>query len=171
MAELQFRPLRPEEDTDLFALIDANRPRLRKFWWESTTQTPADSRQFINTVNELEASNGAPTRGIYERDRLIGVCALHTIDYDAKRSLFGFWLDEQAAGKGHGHEIVQELVRLAFDELNLNEVRIVTNEQNAATRALAEGSGFRLVEVSDRPEWEVVGNDPVTMAVYALSRS
>ena len=171
MAELSFKQLHPDEDSALFAIIDANRPALHKFWWELKTQSPADSRQFITTVNELEAANGAPTRGIYASQKLIGVCALHTIDWDARSSLLGFWLDKEQTGKGYGKEIVTELARLAFKELDLQEVRIVTNKQNAATRATAESAGFRLLEVLDLPQWQVYEDKPVSTAVYALERS
>jgi ribosomal-protein-serine acetyltransferase len=171
MAEPLFKRLDPSEDNALFALIDSNRPALHKFWWEPKTKTPADSRQFITSVNQLEADNGAPTRGIYVDEKLVGVCALHTIDWEARRSLLGFWMDKEQTGKGYGHAIMKELARLAFDELDLQEIRIVTNEQNTVTRNLAERSGFSLVEVVDRPEWEVAGGDPVSTAIYALARS
>lgn len=164
------RPLAAPDAPRLFELIDRNRPQLAKFWWERQTITTADSEAFIIGVNEAERRNGAPTRGIYLNEALIGVAALHTIDWQKRTSLLGYWLDKEQSGHGYASEAARQLLtQEAFGRLALHEVYIDTRETNTASRAIAEKLGFNLVEVSNEPLWKTE-ETLVSTALYRLSK-
>lgn len=171
MRELELRPLQDQDKEQLFDRIDANRDQLAKFWWEQETKSSEDSQKFIQSVNDLEDQNGAPTRGIFLASRLIGVAALHTIDWERRSSMLGYWLDKSESGKGYGTEICQTLVDLAFNKLGLVELCIATNADNQASRAVAEKCGFTLQEISPQPLWQVHEHKLISTAIYKLQRN
>lgn len=168
MTDIELRPLQPEEAPELYALVDANRPQLKKFWWEEKTHSPQDSQCFIEAVTADEAANGAPTRGIYADDKLIGVAALHTIDWDKKRSLLGYWIGKKESGKGYVTAAVRLLLANAFDYIGLDEVRITARTSNGASLGVARKLGFTLVGVQDHATWKT--DEVVETAIYTYTR-
>jgi ribosomal-protein-serine acetyltransferase len=166
--DIQLHPLSPDDAPRLYELVDTNRPQLHKFWWEQRTQSPEDSRNFIEAVSADEASNGAPTRGIYAQGRLVGVAALHTIDWEEKRSLMGYWIDKNESGKGYTTAAVRQLIDEAFDHIGLDEVRITARTSNEASLAIAKRLGFTLLGVQDEPTWRT--DEHVETAIYSLSK-
>lgn len=167
------RTLAPDEAPELFDLIDRNRPSLKKFWWESSTHTVEDSRDFIDAAGVSERSNQAISRGVHAYDALIGIGSVHHIDQDIGRAALGYWLDKRECGKGLATKVATELVNVAFDELALRELVIdVVCADNIGSRRVAEKTGFELSGIDNTIPWhEPTGADTVRVAHYRLSRN
>lgn len=173
MSELNVFPLDETDASQLFGLVNQNRARLKKFWWEATTRSPLDSRRFIVDAERQERRGYRPesiSRGIFADDRLIGVGGIHSIEWNLGRAALGYWLDEAEDGKGYATEAVHQLGAIAFTELKLKEVTISPRESNVASRRVAEKNGFLLDRIDSDPEWQLGdGEEAPRVAHYVLS--
>lgn len=158
---------------ELYDLVNRNRGRLKKFWWEATTLSPLDSRRFI-VQSRHEEAKVAPeyiTRGIFVRAaELIGVASIHSINWEEKRAALGYWIDEAEDGNGYATEAVRSLSKIAFTRLMLNEITISPRESNVASRHVAERNRFELERIDREPEWQLAEDeDAPLVAHYVLS--
>ncbi len=151
--EISLKPFGDADSPVLFALVDANRPQLQKFWWEAATQNADDSRRFIQAVIADEDYDGRPTRGIWLQDRLIGVGSVHSIDWELGSAALGYWIDKDHQGNGYATETVRQLSQLAFNVLGLRTVTISCRANNFGSRSVAEKAGFRLAGVDGEATW------------------
>jgi RimJ/RimL family protein N-acetyltransferase len=55
----------------------------------------------------------------------------------------GYWLLPEARGRGIARRAVELLADWAFSDLGLDVLRVATEPGNAASRRVAEGTGFR----------------------------
>lgn len=85
---------------------------------------------------------------IYDRApegrRLLGGTGLHRMDWTVRRFEIGYWLRASAQGQGFMSEAVAALSRMAFEQLRARRVEIRMDENNRASRAVAERCGFEL---------------------------
>ena len=75
--------------------------------------------------------------------QLVGKGGLHTIDWTVPRFEIGYWIRTSSAGKGFATEATNTLVEFARS-LGAHRVEITCNAANAASRRVAEKSGFSL---------------------------
>jgi ribosomal-protein-serine acetyltransferase len=73
----------------------------------------------------------------------VGVAGFHGVDWTHRNASIGYWLAQDAQGRGTMTEAVRALVDHAFGELELNRVEIRLDVENARSMALAERLGFR----------------------------
>ena len=76
--------------------------------------------------------------------RLVASVGLHRTDWSLPRTEVGYWVRTNETGKGYASEGVAALTSWALDNLGAKRVELVTDEQNAGSRAVAERCGFRL---------------------------
>lgn len=77
-------------------------------------------------------------------DRLVGGGGLHTIDWTVPRFEIGYWVRTSCARQGYASETVLALVDFARDVLGARRLEITADARNAASRGVAERSGFAL---------------------------
>jgi RimJ/RimL family protein N-acetyltransferase len=79
-----------------------------------------------------------------EGDRHIGNCGLHGIDMKSRTASLGLFIGEaDCRGQGYGTEVVRTLCVYAFDELNLNKIRLDVYAFNEGAIRTYEKVGFR----------------------------
>jgi ribosomal-protein-serine acetyltransferase len=76
--------------------------------------------------------------------RLVGATGLHRIDWDVPRFEVGYWRRSGRGGQGFIAEAVGGLVAMAFESLSARRVEIRCDDNNAASRRVAERNGFTL---------------------------
>jgi RimJ/RimL family protein N-acetyltransferase len=76
--------------------------------------------------------------------RLVGSAGLHRTDWILPKTEVGYWMRPSEAGKGYASEAVAALCDWAFNGLGAKRIELVTDERNAASRAVALRCGFRL---------------------------
>ncbi len=110
------------------------------------------SRYPMAFSNELEWLDHAMNPSARERhfaierkdDRLhIGNASLHGIDWVSRTAWFGLFIGEPAAwNRGFGGDAIGTLVRFAFDEMNLDKLRINVFDYNERAKHVLEGQDF-----------------------------
>lgn len=76
--------------------------------------------------------------------QLVGAAGLHRTVWSTPKTEIGYWGRTSRARNGFIGEAVTALARYAFDHLRAVRIEIVTDEENAPSRRLAERCGFVL---------------------------
>lgn len=88
-----------------------------------------------------------------ERGVAIGTCGLRAIDRDEGTTLLGMMIGEPGLwGRGYGTAATNALLRYAFDELELREVRLSCHNDNTRAIRCYEKAGF---EARPRPHRKI----------------
>lgn len=73
----------------------------------------------------------------------IGNASIHRIEWISRRAEFGLFIGEPSAwNRGFGGDAIRTLVRFAFDEMNLEKLRIDVFDYNERAKHLLESNGF-----------------------------
>jgi ribosomal-protein-serine acetyltransferase len=139
------RALRPLEEADageLYALVEANRDHLAEWLPWAREQTREGMLQFIRSARGQVAANNGFHAAILDGERVVGVIGFHGIDWPHRSTSIGYWLGQDAQGRGTMTEAVQAMVSLAFEDWRLNRVEIRASVENERSRALIERVGF-----------------------------
>lgn len=83
--------------------------------------------------------------GIWENKNalLVGFVRIYNIDWEVPAADTTFFIDREFEGKGIMTEVVQMMMRYAFDQLQIEKIRLRTATDNYATQRLARKCGFR----------------------------
>ena len=137
------RPLGLSDTDELFALIETNRTGLRQWLpWLDATQSPSDTRAFIQATLQQWADNQGLVAAICDDQRIVGLIGLNGLEWANRIGYIGYWLGESAQGQGIMTAAVKALVNHGFTDLNLNRQVIACATQNARSRAIPERLGF-----------------------------
>lgn len=160
--------LRPPREDDVDAITAACQDPEIPRWTSVPSPYTADSaREFLSlAAADTLAGRAACLLVVAEDDgALLGSIGLMTIDRARGYAEIGYWLAAGARGRG----IMTRAVRLLCDHaavtLGLTTIEILTDRDNARSRAVAERAGFtRTEELRPRPRIEPPG--PPTHRVY-----
>jgi ribosomal-protein-alanine N-acetyltransferase len=165
---LRLRPFAEADAGDLFAL-HSNADVLR--YWDSPPWTdPARAERFIAVCRQL-AEEGTGVRLAVESladERFIGWCTLHRWNPDFRSASLGYCYSEASWGHGYATEAARELLRWAFETLDLNRVQAETDTRNRASARVLGKLGF-VLEGTLREDC-VVDGDVSDSWVYGLLR-
>lgn len=75
---------------------------------------------------------------------LVASAGLHRTVWQTPKTEVGYWCRTSASGNGYVTEAVQALAAYAFQHLDAVRVELVTDEENTASRRVAERAGFTL---------------------------
>jgi ribosomal-protein-serine acetyltransferase len=165
--ETHLRSLILEDAQDLFALVDANRPYLRRWLnWVDTTISVNDIRGFIQNALDQAANDCGPVCCITDASTLVGICGFKPIDKTTRSTELGYWLAESVAGRGIMTHCVSALIGYAFRELQVNRIELRAAEENSRSRAVAQRLGFTQEGVLRDSEW--LNDHYVNQTVYSL---
>lgn len=141
---LELRPLNLRDARALFALVDANRDRLRRWLpWPDANRSVLDSRAYILRVRALARKGVGRAYGLWWRGALVGVAGFVWIDAVNRNAGIGYWLAETAEGRGLMTAAVSALVRHGFRDLGFHRIEIRAGVRNRRSRAVPERLGFR----------------------------
>ncbi|ADI13972.1 GCN5-related N-acetyltransferase [Truepera radiovictrix DSM 17093] len=140
---LELRLLEQRHARALYDLTTANRAHLRPYLpWVDKLESVRGTEAFIRSGLEQFARGDGFQAGIYHRGALAGMCGLHYIRPDTRRTEIGYWLAEAAQGQGIVTRVCAGLCAYAFEELGLHRVEIRCHPGNARSRAVPERLGF-----------------------------
>ncbi len=110
------------------------------------------ARYPIAFSNEMEWLERAMTPGATERhfaierkdDRShIGNASIHDIDWVSRTGWFGLFIGEPTAwNRGFGSDAIQTLVQFAFDDMNMQKLRISVFDYNERAKHILTSRGF-----------------------------
>lgn len=145
--------LRPPQQGDGHAFLEAvseSLLELRQFVgtlsWVACEQTLASAEAFCRNAQANFIARKDLAFLLYELETgtLVGAAGLHRIDWTLPKFEVGYWARTGAAGKGFISEAVRALTDFAFGSLNAARVELITDENNARSRAVAHRCGFEL---------------------------
>ena len=147
---LILRPHRAGDGPALHEALVESLADLRRFLWflpwiaEEQTLDSAEVRCRKSEANFLARTDLPFLAFEKSLGRLVGSVGLHRTDWQVPKTEVGYWIRTSSAGKGYVSEGVQALVRCAFEQLGAQRVELVTDEENVASRKVAERCGFAL---------------------------
>jgi ribosomal-protein-serine acetyltransferase len=163
------RSLRLLEESDadeLYAVVDANRSYLAQWLPWASEQTPEATRSFLHFTRRQLADNEGFQCAIIVRGRIVGVVGFHRVDWANRVCSLGYWLAEDAQGRGTMTAAVRALVDWSFQGWDLNRVEILAAVENVRSRAVPERLGFRQEGVLRQAE--IVGERVLDIVIYAM---
>lgn len=165
--EIQLVPPNILYAEELYAIIIRENERLCEWlpWahnYGSLEQSIAYTEQ---TKKNFEDKKGFGFTVIY-KGKPVGKMGTHYIDYSNKRTTLGYWLSEQAEGKGVMTSCVKSLIDFCFEELNLNRVEILCATSNHKSNRIPQKLGFQLEGVFKK--YELLPTGYVDVNYYAL---
>jgi ribosomal-protein-serine acetyltransferase len=141
---LELRPLNLRDAGAVFALVEANRERLRRWLpWPDANRSALDSRAFILRVRAQARLGTALSFGLWWKDQLVGIAGFVWIDTSNRSAAIGYWLAREAEGRGLMSAAVAALLRHGFRTLKLNRIEVRAGVRNRRSRAIPERLGFR----------------------------
>jgi ribosomal-protein-serine acetyltransferase len=168
--DLELCLLEQRHAEELFALVDENREYLREWLpWVDNNKSAVDTQAFIRSSLEQFASNGSFSGGILYQGKLAGCLGFHSINWSNRATSIGYWLGASFQGNGLMTEACRGLVKYAFNELNLNRVRIRCATANKKSRAIPERLGFKQEGTIRQAEW--LYDHYVDLVVYGILAS
>ncbi len=164
---LELRPLNLRDAGALFALVEGNRERLRRWLpWPDANLCVLDSRAYILRMRTLWRAGLGQSFGLWWKDRLVGVAGFNWIDGANRSAAIGYWLAQDAEGHGLMTTAVSALLRHGFRTLKLNRIEIRAGVRNRRSRAIPKRLGFR--HEGTLRQAELLANRYVDHAVYGL---
>jgi ribosomal-protein-serine acetyltransferase len=155
--------------TELFALLDGNRAHLRQWLpWLDINQSTADTRAYIERSRHSAAQGSGWNLLIRHQHKLCGTIGFNWIDRANRACELGYWLAEDATGKGLITRSVRALVDFAFNDLALNRINLSIAAGNQPSRIVAERLGFTEEGTARQAEW--LYDHYVDLVRYALLR-
>ena len=104
---------------------------------------------------------------IMQEDRMIGVIDLDNIAQS--RGELGYWIEQAAWGRGYAYEAAQAIVRFAFEDAELSQLRSGHAADNPASARVLFKLGFCYVESICLPSCS--RNESTRQLQYRLLRS
>jgi len=139
---VELQMLEPRHADELFALVDRNRERLRKWLpWVDGTKKADDTRAFIRDSLKRHAETSDVVAGIWHRGKLAGTIGIHI--HVEGRAMIGYWLGKDFEGKGLVTLACRAMVAHAFRDLGVERVEILAEPRNRRSRAIPQRLGFR----------------------------
>lgn len=147
---LTLRPPRAGDGPELFGALVESLPELRQFLaslpWVAAEQTLESAETFCrNGEANFLARRDLPFLAFEKRTgQLVASTGLHRTVWQTPKTEVGYWCRTKACGNGFVSEAVTALTEYAFRHIHAARVELITDEENAASRRVAERCGFVL---------------------------
>lgn len=167
---LTLRVITMEDAEPIHSLIQKNQDHFSKFDFKAPQfKTLLEVENAIESlVIHHEKARGA-SYGIWENNRLLGVVAVNLVDWHNKTADIGYWLSEQASGRGLAFQALNLLKRYLFEQLNLEKLTAATATTNVKSQSLLERVGFKPAKILETPL--LVNGRNVPNSLYSLERA
>jgi ribosomal-protein-serine acetyltransferase len=136
------RPFTAADAEELTAVIKANQEHLARWLPWATSYGLIDSVAYVARKVAQQSANDGFEGAIVSGGRIVGAAGFHRIDWLNRGTSIGYWLAEDAQGRGLMSATVRALLDHAFGALDLHRVIIEVVVDNAASRAIPERLGF-----------------------------
>jgi len=161
------RQIELSDADDIFKTIDSQRAYLGKWLpFVESTQRVEDTIQFIQSILNVPVENRELTFVIHYKGKFAGLIGFKSTDKQNKETEIGYWLSRPFQKKGIITLAVQELMKLAFEELDIHRIQIKCAVGNIPSRSIPLRLGFKY-EGSERDGELLTGNKYTDIEVYS----
>ncbi|MEY8349043.1 GNAT family protein [Bacillus cereus] len=168
--DIELQLLEKHHKEELYELIDQNRNHLRRWLpWVDGTKSPDAYDEILPMWLKKFADGNGFESGIRYNGKLVGMVGIHEVSWGKKATSLGYYLAEDASGKGIMTRSVKAVLHYAFEELKLNKVEIRCAVGNQKSRAIPERLGFKLDGILRDEAW--MYDHFQDLAVYSLLAS
>lgn len=164
------RLLQDRHAEELFAVTERNRAHLRRWlpWLDEITDV-SQTRQYIANCLKAFTESGVFVCGIWENDVLCGAIGYNYINWETRIAYPGYWIAEDAQGRGIATRSCRALIQHAFEEYRLDCITIHVATENYQSQAVPERLGFYEDGIHRNAEW--LYHRFVDHTIYRLKRS
>ena len=164
---LHLRPVTAADTDELWELTIANQAHLARWMpWAVAAPLREQTAEWVaNAERQVAEDNGFQCL-VLDDGRIAGCVGFHRVDWVNGVTSLGYWLAEDAQGRGTMTSAVRTLVQHAFEAWQLHRVQIEAAHENRRSRAVPERLGFRQEGVLR--EAELVGGRRLDHVVYGL---
>ena len=147
---LIMRPPQAGDGAMLHAAIVESLAELRRFLaslpWVALEQTIDSAEIYCRTAQANFLARKDLPFLLFEKatGQLVGAAGLHRTVWTTPKTEVGYWGRVSRAGNGFISEAVEALVAYAFGHLHAERVELITDEENHASRRVAERCRFVL---------------------------
>ncbi|GAA1355615.1 GNAT family N-acetyltransferase [Streptomyces beijiangensis] len=148
--------LRPWEDGDLGALVEAYRDPAHVRWLDSKVTDEAGGRQWLDAQQAGWESGKLFTFAVVGAGdgKLAGCVVLKRPDPAGTDGEVGYWTVGAARGRGIAPRSVEAIVEWAYDGLGLRRLELIHAIDNDASCRVAEKTGFSYAQtLAATPPW------------------
>ncbi len=136
----EVRPLADGDVAGLFAVVDAERERLREWLpWVDRVRSVEDERCWLEGLRA--AGRDLEGLGIFVGGRVVGTVGIRVDPFRVVAEL-GYWVAAAHEGRGLVTRACRLLIEHAFRDLGVHKVVIRAAPGNARSRAVASRLGF-----------------------------
>ena len=165
---LELRLVKVQDAPALFAVIDANRAKLREWLpWVDATKKLSDTEKYIHTALREYETTRAFTCGIWTNGQLVGIIGHNRIDWANRAGFPAYWLAPTSEGQGIMTQCCRALIAHAFGELQLTRLFIGVAMDNLRAQKIPAKLGFSKVSTLRKAEW--LYDRHVDHFIYSLS--
>lgn len=163
----ELRILERRHAQELLDFVAENREYLAEWLdWARTMETVDEAEAFLARGVERHAEDGLPWIGIWLDGRMVGGILFFPVNRLARSTDVGYWLGENATGRGLMTRALAAALDHAFGEVGLNRVGLMAAVDNERSRAVAERLGFTFEGVL-RESWPLRGA-MIDNALYSM---
>ncbi len=147
---LLLRPPHAGDGPVLHAAVAESLPELRRFLaslpWVAAEQGIERSEIYCRTAQSNFLARKDMPFLLFEKasGQLVGCSGLHRPEWSTPKLEVGYWVRSSRTGQGFISEAVNALVALAFKQLHVARLELITDEDNAPSRRVALRCGFTL---------------------------
>lgn len=133
----------PADAAEIFAVVERNREHLAQWLaWLPHTESANDIATYLATAQEEIARGTNVPCTIRHAQRVVGAISLHNIDRMHRCAEIGYWLAQDATGKGLATKAARALITYAGASLDSHRVELMAAVANLPSRRVAERLGM-----------------------------
>lgn len=150
---LRMRPPQPGDGPQLLSALTESLPSLRRFLsalpWVAAEPSAESTELYCRNAQINFLSRKDLPFFLFDKasGQLVGSSGLHRTVWQTPKTEVGYWCRTSRTGQGLVTEAVAALTDYAFRHLRAVRVELVTDEENAESRRVADRCGFALEAV------------------------
>jgi RimJ/RimL family protein N-acetyltransferase len=103
----------------------------------------------LNYFQSMIKDQSVDLFGIFDKNRLLGVANFYWIPYSGNGTQVTIWMRNSERSQGLGTYFMKRLTSHALFDKKFRFVELIIDEQNIASRRMAEKVGYELIEIID----------------------
>lgn len=152
---------------EIFKLVDSNRTYLREWLtFVDRMQTLEFAENFVKGTMQRNKEGSEYAFVIFENDTMVGRIGVYKIDNQNKIGEIGYWIAENAQGKGIITQSAKAIISFCFSSLQLNRIEIKCGTANMKSKGIPEKLKFTKEGVLRQAEY--LNGRYIDLNLYAL---